>query len=307
MAGSLAGGGANASGAGSFGAAGGGSSGTSDSGGAGSGSPGGAGNPGGMGNSSGASSSAGASSGGGGGGGAGGSAGSGQAGGGSAGSAQAGGGTSAGCPAGASFCTGFESAGLPMGATYRPSYQMGFGTLMKLSTAVKHAGTQALEVTGASGYTWNMLSVPAPAASFWVRLYLRSSVDIGQSEHNSYYQAMTGDGEPNAGDNVEVSEQYCQVVLNLHDDVVVSTAGTAVCGSGVPPLAKDTWHCMETFFDGPNGGVQVYADGAKIIDKSGWTKLSFKTFSFGYLGFHGPARTVWVDDVAVATTRVGCQ
>jgi hypothetical protein len=152
-----------------------------------------------------------------------------------------------------------------------------------------------------------MLSVPAPAASFWVRLYLRSSVDIGQSEHNSYYQAMTGDGEPNAGDNVEVSEQYCQVVLNLHDDVVVSTGGTAACGSGVPPLAKDTWHCMETFFDGTNGGVQVYADGAKIIDKSGWTKLSFKTFSFGYLGFHGPARTVWVDDVAVATTRVGCQ
>jgi hypothetical protein len=119
---------------------------------------------------------------------------------------------------------------------------------------------------------------------------------------------MTGDGEPNAGDNMEVSEQYCQVVLNLHDEVVLTTGGATMCGSSAMPLAKDAWHCMEAFFDGATGAVQVYADGKTLIDKTAWAKakLAYKTFSFGYLGFHGPARTLWYDDVAVGPQRIGC-
>ncbi|WP_437293500.1 hypothetical protein [Sorangium sp. So ce426] len=178
---------------------------------------------------------------------------------------------------------------------------------MAIDSSVFYAGTRALRVNpGVSGYDWRMLSVPAPGPTFWVRLYVRSSVDIGQSGHNSYFQAMTGSGEPNEGHNMEVSEQYCQIVLNHHDEVVLSTGGQTQCGSGGVKLPKDQWHCMEAYFDGAKGDVQVYADGAKIIDKAGWKMLDYKSFSFGYLGFHGPARTMWYDDVAVAPERIGC-
>ncbi|WP_437522290.1 hypothetical protein WME79_31155 [Sorangium sp. So ce726] len=178
---------------------------------------------------------------------------------------------------------------------------------MAIDTSVFHAGSRALRVNpGGSGYDWRMLSVPAPGSKFWVRLYVRSSVDIGQAEHNAYFQAMTGSGEPNEGHNVEVAEQYCQIVLNLHDAVVLSTGGATQCGSGGVKLPKDQWHCMEAYFDGTKGDVQVYAGGTKIIDKTGWDKLDYKSFSFGYLGFHGPARTMWYDDVAVAPERIGC-
>ncbi|WP_437950256.1 hypothetical protein WME98_05105 [Sorangium sp. So ce296] len=178
---------------------------------------------------------------------------------------------------------------------------------MEIDASIVHAGARSLHVKpGMSGYDWRMLSVPAPGPTFWVRLYVRSSVDLGQSDHNAYFQAMTGTGEPNEGDNVEVAEQYCQIVLNMRDDVVLPTGGDFRCGSGGASLPKDQWHCMEAYFDGTKGDVQIYANGTKIIDKTGWKKLDFKTFSFGYLGFHGPARSMWYDDVAVAPERIGC-
>ncbi|XYH94119.1 hypothetical protein ACMHYB_40660 [Sorangium sp. So ce1128] len=178
---------------------------------------------------------------------------------------------------------------------------------MEIDASIFHGGAHSLHVKpGGSGYDWRMLSVPAPGPKFWARLYVRSSVDIGQAEHNAYFQAMTGNGDPNEGHNVEVAEQYCQIVLNLHDVVVLSEGGETRCGSGGTLLPKDQWHCMEAYFDGTQGDVQVYANGTKIIDKAGWDKLDFKTFSFGYLGFHGPARSMWYDDVAVAPERIGC-
>ena len=226
----------------------------------------------------------------------------------SGGAAGSGGTPSGACPANASFCSDFEQAGLPAGSRYTPAYQaQDWQTYMAFDTSVVRAGAQSLRVNpGAAGYDWRMLAVPAPGATFWVRLYVRSDIELGQSDHNSFFQAMTGDGEPNNGDNMEVSEQFCQVVLNLHDVVVVSQGGGTACdGSGIR-LSANTWHCMEAFFDGPNGVVQVYADGNTVIDSSSWSPLAYQNFSFGFLGFHGPARTMWYDDVAVAPSRIGC-
>jgi hypothetical protein len=228
---------------------------------------------------------------------------------GSAGAGGSGGAPTTTCPPSASFCADFEGAGIPMGASYQPTYQAAmWADFVAFDGTQKHGGNQALMVkpTGSSGYSFRMLSVPAPAPSFWVRLYVRSDQDLGQAEHNAFFGASTGTGDQNSGDVMEVAEQYCQIVMNLHDDVVLSVGGMAACGSGGKLLAKDTWHCMEAFFDGPNGKVQVFSDTMPIIDKTGWTPLTFQTFVFGFLGFHGPSRTMWYDDVAVSTTRVGC-
>ena len=116
---------------------------------------------------------------------------------------------------------------------------------------------------------------------------------------------MVGDGDPNK-DSMEVAEQYCQVVLNHSDVVVTSNNSPMTCGSGGSLLPKNQWHCMEAFFDGPNGVVRVYANNMQIIDKTGWPALTYGAFNFGYEGFHGPARNIWYDDVAVAATRIGC-
>jgi hypothetical protein len=226
-----------------------------------------------------------------------------------AGSSGAAGSGSGSCPSNVTFCTGFEEAGIPAGAAYQPTYQAAqWADFIALDTTVVNSGSQSLQIkpTGSSGYSYRMLSVPAPATSYWVRLYVRSDVDLGQAEHNAFFGASTGNGDQNMGSLMEVAEQYCQVVMNLRDDVVLSIGGTAACGSGGKLLAKDTWHCMEAFFDGPNGAVQVYANDMPIIDKTAWTTLEYQSFVFGFISFHGPSRTMWYDDVAISAERIGC-
>jgi hypothetical protein len=219
------------------------------------------------------------------------------------------------CPANATFCSGFEDSGLPSGAKYEPDYQKAdWAMYMAIDTTQKHAGKSSLLVKAAtgSGYSPRLLSVAVPGSTFWVRAYMRSDVDIGQAEHNAFMEAMVSKsgasdpGDPNL-DSMEIAEQYCQVVLNHSDEVVTSNNSGMACGTTGALLPKDTWHCVEAFFDGPNGAVQVYANGAKIIDKSGWTKLSYGAFSFGFEQFHGPSRNMWYDDVAVAAARIGCE
>jgi hypothetical protein len=196
-----------------------------------------------------------------------------------------------------------------MGAAFMPAYQASmWSDSMSIDGSTVHGGTHSLMVkpTGSDGYSYRVLAVAAPAPSFWVRLWVRSDVDLGQEQHNAFFGASTADGDQNNGQLMEVAEQYCQVVMNLKDDVVTSIGGTTACGMGGVALTKDTWHCAEAFFDGPNGHIQVFSDGNPVIDKSGWTKLSYQTFVFGFVEFHGPSRTMWYDDVAVGPARLGC-
>jgi hypothetical protein len=73
-------------------------------------------------------------------------------------------------------------------------------------------------------------------------------------------------------------------------------------------LADDTWTCMEAQFDGPTGDVRVFVEGEQIIDATGWQPpTTFNSFRFGYLRFSSPDRDVWMDDVVVAASRIGCQ
>ena len=216
---------------------------------------------------------------------------------------------SGGCPAGASFCADFEGAGLPQGASFMPAYQASmWSDMLSIDAATSHGGAHSLLVkpTGSDGYSYRVLAVAAPAPSFWVRLWVKSDVDLGQADHNAFFGASTADGDQNNGELMEVAEQYCQVVMNHKDDVVTSIGGTTACGMGGVSLAKNAWHCVEAFFDGPNGHLQINADGQPVIDKSGWAKLTYQSFVFGFVEFHGPSRSMWYDDVAVSTTHLAC-
>ena len=86
------------------------------------------------------------------------------------------------------------------------------------------------------------------------------------------------------------------------------------------PEAK--WVCMEWYFDGPNNTQKFWLDGTAITDltvtgqgqgcishETG-DKWVFPTFSRLYLGFESyqqdDPREVWIDDVAIGATQIGC-
>jgi hypothetical protein len=218
------------------------------------------------------------------------------------------------CPPDATFCSSFEDAGLPAGSMFQPAYQASMWMMfMTLDKTMYNSGKQSLEITKptSEGYYYETLSVPTPSPVFWVRVYMQSDVDFGQLGHNSFFSAVAGNGDPN-NDQMEVSEQDCQVLLNHKDtlsfsgDSTSGSCGMCPCPHGGTVLPANMWHCVETFFDGTNGVVKVYANGQMIIDEEHAPKIAYGSLNFGYEQYHGPERTMWFDDVVVAPGRIGC-
>jgi len=219
-------------------------------------------------------------------------------------------GSPGGCPTGAIFCADFEEAsGLPPGATFQDPDESGGGAkfgdanLMTLDTTAPHAGAQSLKVTSPGAFHYRMLGVTVPQ-TFWVRLFIKSDQDIGQDGHNAFFIAMTDPNYHTSTHSVEVSEQFTCILLNEHD-TLFPTGTTCAANKALP---KNMWHCMEAKFDGSTGDVQVFANGTMIVNAPAWApaKAAFNTFEFGYANYHDPAASVWYDDVAIATSRVGC-
>jgi hypothetical protein len=175
-----------------------------------------------------------------------------------------------------------------------------------LDTTEHFGGSKSLKVTSPGAFNFRMLGVTVPA-TFWVRLHMRSDQDFGQADHNAFFVAMTDANYHNSATSVEFSEQFGCLQLNEHDTnyPMADSTGKA-CGG--PLLPKNTWHCVEAMFDGTSGNVQIYTNGTKIVDAVGWAraKATFKIFEFGFGDYNGPGRNIWYDDVAIATSRVGC-
>lgn len=209
--------------------------------------------------------------------------------------------------AGISFCTDFEAAAIPAELVYWPEYQRAnVANFMTLDSTVGFNSAQSLKVNGTEFS--QMFGVATPGATFWGRVRLRSDTDIQQG-HNTYVLATDVPGDPNAGEAIRIGEHQCQLELNRKTDDAekLSNGGTYMCEGGVKLLAN-TWYCLEFFYDGANSEVRVFVDDAEIeeLHVTDWGPYTYQTFKFGFEKYHGAAKTLWYDDVALGTERIGC-
>jgi hypothetical protein len=209
------------------------------------------------------------------------------------------------CGTGSIFCSDFEAAAIPEKMVFFPEYLRAGQKLITLDTAVFHGGKQALKVDG-SGSS-QMLAVTVPS-KFWGRVYLRSDND-SQEAHVTYVNAGTGNGDPNDGTYIRIGEHSCQLELNRNTDdkELLSNGGQYMCQGGVKVL-KDTWYCLEFYFDGPGQETRVFVDGTEVtaLHTTDWGTYDYKLFKLGYENYGGTARTIWYDDLALATEQVHC-
>lgn len=218
------------------------------------------------------------------------------------------GGGSTACGAGGIFCTNFDAETIPTQLLYYPEYERAAQTKVTLDSTVARGGTgRSLKVVG-SGFS-QMLGVTVPS-KFWGRVYLRSSTDI-QMGHNTYVAAGTdGSGDPNNGEYVRIGEHQCQLELNRKSDdkELLSNGGMYMCSGGVK-LVKDTWYCLEFSYDGPGKDVRVFVDGTEVtaLHATDWGPYDYKIFKLGFEKYHGAEKTLWYDDLALATEQLKCQ
>lgn len=231
------------------------------------------------------------------------------------GGSSSGGGAGVLCPADSTFCSGFEENALPAKAVYKFNAAPGdWSRDFEVDTTLFHGGKSSLRVksgsadTGASG-AYQMLAVPAPTGTFWVRLYIQQTeLDIGESEHNVFGGAASTD-EPNSPGMIEFAEDV-GVAFNTSDDVRWPTGFGRVNGTPMPfKLPKGMWHCIEINYDSATRAQKMYINGTLQIDATNYPATvadPIKIFKFGFNKLHGPARKVWFDDIAVGPTRPGC-
>ncbi len=209
------------------------------------------------------------------------------------------------CGTGSIFCSDFEAEAIPGELAFYPEYLRATQSLITLDSAVFHGGKRALKVAG-TDYS-QMLGVAVPS-KFWGRVYLRSDTDIQQG-HNTYVAAGTGTGDPNDGTYIRIGEHQCQLELNRNTDdkELLSNGGQYMCEGGVK-LLKDTWYCLEFYYDGPGQETRVFVDGSEVtaLHTTDWGSYDYKIFKLGFEKYHGATKTLWYDDLALAAQQLHC-
>jgi hypothetical protein len=219
------------------------------------------------------------------------------------------------CPADATFCSGFDTDELPEGAVFKLNGDPAtpWTALFEIDSSVQLAGASSLRVRKNAepnaSTMYKMLAVPSGGASFWVRMYLRSDVELGQEGHNAYAAASEND-DPNDGSRVEFADDV-GLSFNASDDVRWPEGyGRLTTGETNPyTLPADEWHCIELYFDGAARTQSLFIEGEEVLVASDYpgSAMNFGVFKFGYQGFHNEAdRGVWYDEVAVGPSRIGC-
>lgn len=204
---------------------------------------------------------------------------------------------------------------MPAGAVYKFNAAPGEWTRdFEVDTTLFKSGKSSLRVKSGSADTtasgaYQMLAVPAPMATFWVRLYIQQTeLDIGESEHNVFGGAASTD-EPNSPGMIEFAEDV-GVAFNTSDDVRWPTGFGRINGTPMPfKLPKGMWHCIEINYDSATRAQKLYVNGMLQIDATDYPATvanPVKIFKFGFNKLHGPPRKIWFDDVAVGPTRAGC-
>lgn len=218
------------------------------------------------------------------------------------------GGGGGGCDAaGVAFCTDFESDNLPAELQYFPEYQRdNIADFVTVDSTQSVSGSRSVKVVG-SGFS-QMLGVETPSSTFWGRIYLRSDTAIQQG-HNTYVEATDSDGDPNNGEHIRIGEHQCQLEVNRKTDDAekLSNGGTYECSGGFE-MSANTWYCLEFFYDGPGSALQVFVDGTEVpeLHVTDWGPYDYRLFKFGFEKYHGADKTLWYDDLALGSQRIGC-
>lgn len=224
----------------------------------------------------------------------------------------------------AAMCLTFEDGKVPAGWTLVP---YSTDPVPKIDNTRAYTGSYSLHYTmnGGDGYRTYLMTnnVPNRAPTLYVRYYIYTTAA-------SVYYSITvaADGDKVGGglgrytqniDGRQIIGAYAQdrnCRWNMQDmyrtrctDTTLGCTQTDITRSQIP-IGK--WTCVEVGLDGAAGTpTQIWVDGQKLklgTTQAAWPKMAnFSRLEIGYQECHiYNSKQVWIDDVAVATSPIGC-
>jgi hypothetical protein len=221
------------------------------------------------------------------------------------------------------LCEDFESStvgSIPTGWTSFKGYNGNIGAMdQAVAMDAAHGGTKSLKSIAASQGTARvqkaLSSLGTTANKHWGRIFYKvqnpSAVDNSHVLHTTFVSLMGGSTEDRIVDTVETQAAHThQWLFNTPDD--------ACCTSSTYDWTfDDAWHCAEWYVDLTTKSYRFFSDSKEVTQiafsnrsdaemPSSYAQIILGATYYQQDTLSGPF-TMWIDDLAINDTQVGCQ
>lgn len=181
------------------------------------------------------------------------------------------------------------------------TYDVASSDLVKVSSEKKRSGNQALRVE-ANGLAGAVAEVPAQ--TFYLRAYMQvDAAPLGP--------VLAGIGtDHNSELRFRIQQNSWATINIIPGDAVLPQAARDGNCPDCPTITPNEWFCLEMFVDGAGKNAGLWINDVEVFN--GAVSGDFPTIGspahvrLGTMDLQGGSTGVWVDDVAIGTSRVGC-
>ncbi|WP_410642773.1 cellulose-binding domain-containing protein [Amycolatopsis sp. lyj-346] len=225
----------------------------------------------------------------------------------------------AGC-ADAALCDDFEqqTGSTPGGRwTVGAANCQGTGTVT-VDGSIAHSGTRSVKVTGQGGYCNHAFLGTSVTGSgvLYGRFWVRHTTALPTGHVTFLAMRDSTDGR-----DLRAGGQNRALQWNRESDDATLPAQSPAGVAQSVPLPTGTWSCFEFRLDGAAGQLRTWLGGTEVpglvvdgvptpdIDQQ-WLARTWRPsvtdLRLGWESYAGDADTLWFDDVAVGSSRIGC-
>jgi hypothetical protein len=209
------------------------------------------------------------------------------------------------------------------------------GASPQLSTAQAHSGTQALLFQD-EGNIGRFITSAAPfpaGGQLYVRAWMHfANATTAMAGHTGFIVGATGDSNANElrwGQSLAgcVAPNQLLDLNHIPSDKTICSNGFISGGNPSSDtgevLSANTWYCVETYWDAAVGEFRLWIDDTEIevlhATADAWCPegqtcatppdpwpMPFSLVKLGTQVYNGRAGDIWYDDIALATSRIGC-
>jgi predicted carbohydrate-binding protein with CBM5 and CBM33 domain len=191
-----------------------------------------------------------------------------------------------------------------------------------VDSAVARTGSKSLRIDGAAGFCNHVFVGPTKDLStlgptWFARMYVKHTTALPAS--HTTFLAMK-DANDN-GKDLRVGGQNSALQWNRESDDATLPAQSPAGVAQSTALPISTWQCLEIEVNGSKGTAHTWLNGNEVkgltadgvptndVDNQ-WYAKSWKPaitdLRLGWESYGEGADTLWYDDVAIDTTRIGC-
>ncbi|HKT05655.1 MAG TPA: cellulose-binding protein, partial [Rugosimonospora sp.] len=223
-------------------------------------------------------------------------------------------------------CDGFENqaVGTAPGGAWAVSFPncSGAGTAT-VDGSVAHSGTRSIRVDGAAGYCNHVFvgstaNVAAIGPVWYGRFWVRHTTALPTAHITFAAMKDSADG----GNDLRMGGQNSALQWNRQSDDATLPAQSPAGVALSVPLPTAQWECVEFMVNGTAGTMDTWLNGALVaglhedgvptqdVDQQWLSRANWRPalvdFRLGWESYGDGADTLWYDDVALGSSRIGC-